>query len=34
VFHHKRESYKLTENRSKLSIQASYIYNILDVVKE
>lgn len=34
IFHHKRESYKLTENRSKLSIQASYIYNILDVVKE
>ncbi|MDG2372240.1 MAG: DUF6503 family protein [Flavobacteriaceae bacterium] len=34
VFHHKRKSYNLTENRSKLTLQASYLYEILDVVKE
>tara|TARA_B100000780_G_scaffold160777_1_gene112366 strand:- start:238 stop:954 length:717 start_codon:yes stop_codon:yes gene_type:complete len=34
VFHHKRESYIVSENRSKLRIQASYVYDILDVVKK
>ena len=34
VFHFKRESYKLTENRTKLALQASYTYDILDIVKK
>tara|TARA_B100000767_G_C19727405_1_gene520099 strand:+ start:723 stop:1439 length:717 start_codon:yes stop_codon:yes gene_type:complete len=34
IFHYKRDSYKVTKNRSKLSIQASYIYEILNIVKE
>ena len=34
IFHHKRESYKVTENRSKLNIQASYVYSILNITKE
>lgn len=34
VFHYKRESYKVTENRSKLILQASYIYEVLDISKK
>ena len=34
VFHYKRESYKVTENRSKLNIQARYVYSILNITKK
>ena len=32
IFHHRRESYNVTENRSKLILQASYVYDIKEVV--
>jgi len=34
IFHHKRESYKVSDNRSSLTLQAKYVYEILDVVKK